>query len=209
MDETPQEINIYYIRKKNTVVVRYVDIETNEDIEDYIETKDKIGTSYTTDKKEIEGYKYVKDTGNTSGEYSSDAIEVIYYYEKNKYKIETEVINGEIDNPVKVEHGSSIKIKYKGKEGYKLKSVIIDGNSVDISKYPNEYEFSEIEKNHTIKVEYEKENKIILDIPKTIDDIMTYVLLFGGSIIFIVLIALGINKIKRKDNRDWLSFLFI
>lgn len=78
--ENSNVINMYYT-KKNTIIVRYVDTETKEILEEE-EIIGKIGDSYTTTKKEIDGYKYVSDTGNTSGKYVEGTIIVEYYYQK-------------------------------------------------------------------------------------------------------------------------------
>ena len=71
-------------------------------------------------------------------------------------KINTEVINGTIDEGnEKVPLGSSNTIKYTPNEGYRLKSVTVNGEDVDITKYPSEYTIDNLIKNCDIKVVYE------------------------------------------------------
>lgn len=71
-------------------------------------------------------------------------------------KISTEVINGTIDEGnEKVPLGSSNTIKYTPNEGYKLKSITVNGEDVDITKYPTEYTIDNLINNSNIKVVYE------------------------------------------------------
>ena len=80
------------------VIVKYIDKETGKEIT-YIEEQegqepvDKTygyeidgfaGDAYTTEQKEIPGYTYVENSGNTEGNMIDGMIEVIYYYERIK-----------------------------------------------------------------------------------------------------------------------------
>lgn len=194
-DEKSVKITNTYNAPLTKVIVKYIDKITSKEIIDTIVIDGSEGDKYNTELKEFENYKFIESTKNESGEMTEEEITVIYYYEKIKYKVETEVVNGEIDPTVEVLSGDTITIKYEPKEGYIIKEVIIDGNSIDITKYPTEYSFEKINKDHKIKVVYEKEE----DIPKTLDDIFTYVFMFGGSILFIILIVIVIRKTKKKE----------
>ena len=83
------EITLYYIKKNGTVTTKYIDKNTGEEILDQDgtsleeQTADKVDKSYTTIKKNIDGYTYVEDTGNTTGVYTVSPIEVVYYYKQN------------------------------------------------------------------------------------------------------------------------------
>ena len=68
---------------KGKVIVKYVDIETKEEITEGKETEEKVGKEYKTEEKKIANYTYEEDTGNTEGNFVEGAIEVIYYYRKN------------------------------------------------------------------------------------------------------------------------------
>ncbi len=74
---------------KGNVVVKYIDVDTNEEIINKETNKsytykitDKIGRVYVTDKKEIEGYEYVETLGDNIGIVKEKDQEVIYYYKK-------------------------------------------------------------------------------------------------------------------------------
>ena len=86
--EESQE-KIYYYAKNTDVHVRYVDKISKEEIaeEELIEGYE--GQKYATDKKEIEGYTFVEDSGNTEGEMRRERTEVVYYYlYKTKVRVE-------------------------------------------------------------------------------------------------------------------------
>ena len=61
-----------------------MDQNTGEEIPgvDRVVTTYKQGENYTTEKKEISGYTYTKDSGNTTGQVADKDIEVVYYYKK-------------------------------------------------------------------------------------------------------------------------------
>ena len=87
---------IYYYAKNTKVVVKYLEKDStpdnNEDnivLSDEVEISGYEGEEYTTEKKEIENYTFVEDTGNTRGTMTKEEIEVIYYYAQNtKAKVE-------------------------------------------------------------------------------------------------------------------------
>ena len=86
--EEKQE-KVYYYAKNTDVHVTYIDKISKEEIaeEELIEGYE--GQKYTTDKKEIEGYTFVEDSGNTEGEMTRERTEVVYYYlYKTKVRVE-------------------------------------------------------------------------------------------------------------------------
>ena len=95
-----QTITYYYRKKPAKVVVKYVDVDTEEELIEGEEIVGKIDDEYTTIDKidkinENRDNKYVlvKTTENTSGKMEEETIEVIYYYKK----IEAQVIVKHID----------------------------------------------------------------------------------------------------------------
>ena len=70
----------------------------------------------------------------------------------NCYDIYTSCKNGTITGSNLYMASQTIKITYKPIEGKKLKSVTVDGKSVDISKHPTSYTFKKLSKNHNVKV---------------------------------------------------------
>ena len=81
-DETTTLINI-----NGNVIVKYVDIDTGEEIAERVEITGKVGEEYTTSRKQIESYDYVKSTPNTEGLITEGTQEVIYYYQKTKAQV--------------------------------------------------------------------------------------------------------------------------
>ena len=95
-----QVITYYYRKKPAKVVVKYVDVDTEEELIEGEEIVGKIDDEYTTIDKidkinENRDNKYVlvKTTENTSGKMEEETIEVIYYYKK----VEAQVIVKHID----------------------------------------------------------------------------------------------------------------
>jgi len=67
------------------------------------------------------------------------------------------VKNGKIDKTITgITKGDSKTVSYSPSKGYELKSVTVDGTTVDTEKYPNKYTFKDITSNHEIKVVYAK-----------------------------------------------------
>lgn len=71
-----------YSIKEGAVVINYVDSDGNKLTEE-VTTIDKVGSEYTTVKKEFDGYTFIMVEGPTSGEYIDGTIYVTYYYDKN------------------------------------------------------------------------------------------------------------------------------
>ena len=91
----------------STVVVKYVDKNTGEEISDEKVKEGIIGDPYdvTEDVKEIPGYTLVEEPAEKTGVYTSEPQEKIYYYAKNtkvtvKYLEQDETPNDIADNKV-------------------------------------------------------------------------------------------------------------
>ena len=70
----------YYYSRSTYVKVKYLDKGTNEELADTEIINGYVGKQYTTVKKDIPGYNYFNNTGNTSGYMASGETLVIYYY---------------------------------------------------------------------------------------------------------------------------------
>ena len=124
-------INLYYTKKNGKVVVKYVDKNTEKEIKSpdgaslKEEKTDKVDESYTTDKKDIEQYTFVGDTGNTAGTYTLESnttpIEVIYYYKKNA-KVTVKYIDKLTGEEILKADGSSSRETKEGLEGDSYKT---------------------------------------------------------------------------------------
>ena len=80
----PIEVTYYYSINNGTVIVHYVDKDTEEELMDYQDTLiGKIDSSYETVQKDIPHYTFDSSTENTTGEYTAETIDVTYYYNKN------------------------------------------------------------------------------------------------------------------------------
>ncbi|WP_242310659.1 MucBP domain-containing protein, partial [Bacillus cereus group sp. BfR-BA-01524] len=90
---------------EGSVVTKYVDKEGKE-IAQRNTTTDKVENEYTTENKEIPGYKLVEKPKNAEGKYVEGTQEVIYVYEK-------------IEEP-KPEVEGSVVTKYVDKEGKEI-----------------------------------------------------------------------------------------
>lgn len=71
-------------KKLVKVTTMYLEESTEKEISDSIENIDEDGTSYTTSKKNIDNYKYVRTVGYESGTRNEDDIVVKYYYKKKE-----------------------------------------------------------------------------------------------------------------------------
>ena len=87
---TNEEITVIYKYKKlqevenpGYVRVKYVDVDTNEEIADSITLKGEVGASYSTTQKTISGYVFDSVVGNTNGTYRDGTLIVTYKYKKS------------------------------------------------------------------------------------------------------------------------------
>ena len=69
------------------VKVKYVDVDTNEEIADSITLKGEVGTSYSTTQKTISGYTFDSVVGKTSGTYKDGTLIVTYKYKKGTSEV--------------------------------------------------------------------------------------------------------------------------
>lgn len=102
----------------------------------------------------------------------------------------------DVDNQLSVIAGENKELTIKAKDGYKIKSVLLNGN--DVSLQDNKLSLTNINGDITIKVTSEK---IISEInnPKTSDNIITYIVICILSIIGIIFTRL-ISFNKKLDD---------
>ena len=119
-------IKIYYIRKDAKVIVKYLEKDTNEVLDEsanYI-INGKVFDEYETEQKEFEGYTFIESTNNTIGTMTENEIEVIYYYKKQA-TVKVEYIDKQTgekldEEEIKGNVGDSYETKEKEIEGYEL-----------------------------------------------------------------------------------------
>ena len=115
--------------KMGKVIVRYVDVETEEGAYEY-EITGKIGEAYETKEKEIKYYVLVRSEGNTKGEIKEEEQIVTYYYRKLNFNIgiektiETITLNGK---NIKIGNKETSKLEIK-KEDIKNTEIIVKYN---------------------------------------------------------------------------------
>jgi len=81
--EEPEE-KVYYYAQNTKVTVKYLEKdEEAQSLAEEIIIDGYEGKEYTSEKKEIENYTFVKSTENTSGTMTREELEVIYYYLQN------------------------------------------------------------------------------------------------------------------------------
>lgn len=64
-----------------TVLVEYVESSTNQVLADSISLQSKVGDSYTTNTKNIEGYTLIETPSNWQGVFNNGTIKVVYKYQ--------------------------------------------------------------------------------------------------------------------------------
>ena len=85
IDEKEATITNTMTKIPGTVVVKYVDKNTGEEISDSKTKEGIIGDTFdvTEDKKDIEGYTLIEEPAEKTGVYTAETQEKIYYYAKN------------------------------------------------------------------------------------------------------------------------------
>ena len=134
-----QIITYYYRKKPANVIVKYVDVDTEEELMEGEEIVGRVDDEYKTiDKiKEINEnrenkYVLVKTTENTEGKMGLETIEVIYYYKK----VEAQVIVIHKDEETGEEIADRDYIGGYVGDGYTTSEKEIDGYEIVIEKIP-------------------------------------------------------------------------
>lgn len=108
-DSTEVEVNI-----QGNLTVKHVD-ENGKDLLEPVLTTKAVGTTYNETKKEIYGYTFKEDTGNTSGKYIEGTTEVVFTYTKNDGTVtENNVVKTGPENITSVNGVFNYTLTYKG-----------------------------------------------------------------------------------------------
>lgn len=75
-------VQMSFSTKKGTVISKYIDGDTNEEIASRETTEGFVNDDYQTAKKDIDGYTYIKVEGVEEGQYIDGVIYVTYIYTK-------------------------------------------------------------------------------------------------------------------------------
>ena len=185
------------------IIIHYYDKETNKKISDDIVKKDLIGTQFVSDEKEFEGYKLVNKPESNIHIFKEKKQEFNYEYEKIKFKITTKVDGegGTIEGDEIVKYGedsSKDKIIIKALDGYEINKITINGENYEITdtqKIVMPY-FKNVKEDKEIVVSF---NKKITN-PKTLDNVMSYIIYSIVSLIGIVISIVVLIKNKTQKN---------
>ncbi len=83
MTKEPKEIKDHYKRIPTTVVVKYLEKETNRVLAEEETINGYVGQNYKTQRKVIQNYQKAEpEPENVTGTMTKETIEIIYYYEK-------------------------------------------------------------------------------------------------------------------------------
>lgn len=174
--ESSAEANATTELKKATLVVKYVNGETGEelaksDIKDVF-----VNDEYEVEAKEIEDYELVTPVpANKKGTIKEGENEVIFYYRKKTFNVNAKIINGqvkvtkgqeEVDDNVNVIIHENAKVTFEPDEGYYVSKIFING--VEQDRAGNEkggiIELKDIKENYNIVILCEKiRGTIIID----------------------------------------------
>ena len=160
------EVKYYYI-KKATVVVKYVDETTGEEISDSERIEGHENDEYTTEAKDIEDYNLTKEpdnkegtmtiTKNEDGTYDTE-IEVIYYYKK--------ISGGVIENHIDVDTNKKLATEeHKGNVGdlYDISSRTFEDYDLVIDMLPDNSKGTMTEKEIVVNYYYKKRAKVVVE----------------------------------------------
>ena len=151
LTEELQTVNYYYA-KNTTVVAKYVDEVTKEEIADRVTINGKSGDTYSTEQKTIESYDFTKVEGTASGTMKGEPINIIYYY-RHKSKVTVNYIDKEtgelIDNEQEEVHeGDTFTSEERQYEDYKLvekpknETVKIEKEDITLNYYYQRLKFN-------------------------------------------------------------------
>ena len=148
------------------VIARYIEKDTNKELQPSIEQNGLVGTSYETKAGDtstgnLYGYKLVKIEGNETGKIVKGTTYVTYIYEKNNGSYEEEIVNKTGNEFI-----SSINSSFEYEINYNvtINNYIGEATTTIVDTLP--YEIDETKSNLNGGI-YDKENKTITWIIKT------------------------------------------
>ena len=102
------------------------------------------------------------------------------------------------DNELTALEGENKEITITAKEGYKIKSVLVNDEEVKLND--NKLSLTNIDKNVIVKITSEEMPKIANEInnPKTGDNIVFYIIVSIISIVGLIIISKFKNKLEEK-----------
>lgn len=191
-----EDISDTDIEIKGKIIVHHYLNGTTDKLFDDDETTELVGESYVSKPKEKEGYYLVKKPENENMTYEEEDQEVEYLYNIYKYKIITVAGSegGTITGDEIVDYGSDSKednIIIEAKEGYTIKEIRINGETVEVSDLnkvilPN---FKEVKEDKLVEVKF-----IVQDNPKTSKEDISFINKLAILFLLTIIIISFINK---------------
>ena len=164
LKEEEQIVNYYY-SKFYDINVKYIDINNNKEIATSERMNKRVNSEYATDKKDIQGYTFVKVVGEPKGKVVSN-IDVKYFYKKNSIikvnyidKKTKEKLDSSINNGLE---GDDFKLDRKKFKNY----ILIEGPKENIIKFSNkdiEINYYYIRESELIVKHIDKDSNKIMD----------------------------------------------
>lgn len=155
-DSSKNVMKVYYVSDAK-ITTKYIDKETGKEIAESKTENTKIGEEYNTEKKDIENYSYVSDSGNTSGTVNDSEIEVIYYYEPVR-----EIIVKYVDKQTGKEIADSSTNNGKTGDKFDITSKKQEINGYTLIEEPTEKEATYGKDSQTFTYYYAKNSKLIV-----------------------------------------------
>ena len=183
------------------ITEQYIDKETGSPIIPDVQSTKKVGTSFTPDEKEFEGYVLVTKPEDKNYKYEESPQTLTYKYEKIKLYVTTKVngTGGTIEGDEIVLYGDNStenKIKIKADNGYIISNILINGKKMNIpknSKIMTLSNFIKMGENKLIEVSF-KQQPIIVNVPKTDSNISPLISILGVTFTSISLIYFYKNR---------------
>ena len=183
------------------ITEQYIDKETGSPIIPDVQSTKKVGTSFTPDEKEFEGYVLVTKPEDKNYKYEESPQTLTYKYEKIKLYVTTKVngTGGTIEGDEIVLYGDNStenKIKIKADNGYIISNILINGKKMNIpknSKIMTLSNFIKMGENKLIEVSF-KQQPIIVNVPKTDSNISPLISILGVTFTCISLIYFCKNR---------------
>ena len=155
-DPSKNIMKVYYVSNAK-ITTKYIDKETGKEIAESKTEDTKIGEKYNTEKKDIEKYSYVSDSGNTTGTVDKPEIEVIYYYEPVR-----EIIVKYVDKQTGEEIADPSTNNGKTGDKFDITSKKQEINGYTLIEEPTENEATYEKDSQTFTYYYAKNSKIII-----------------------------------------------
>ncbi len=193
-----------YIDVVGTINIKYIN-DLKEELIPSIESTGKVGKEYEITKKDIEGYKIVKEPDNDKYKYIEGNIDLEFVYERIKYKIVVKSLNegGKVSGDEEVYYKEDSKednINIEANDGYYISHITINDKEIKIPDKKTKLtlpKFTKLDEDKYINVSFEKYSDAVV-VPNTKASI-SIILIIVGIVCMAFSIAIIIkNKISVK-----------